>query len=61
TGGTARWASGLSSNSFLRSSSRIEYSAERLEEIEPAIAVMAAKEGLTAHGQSVQIRCGKKV
>ncbi len=56
TGGTARWASGLSSNSFLRSSSRIEYSAERLREIEGAIAVMADKEGLAAHRRSVQIR-----
>ncbi len=33
TGGTARWASGLSSNSFLRSSSVIEYSREALANI----------------------------
>lgn len=56
TGGTARWAAGLSANSFLRSGSVIEYSAERLEEIAGDIAMLADKEGLTAHKNSVEIR-----
>lgn len=56
TGGTARWASGLSSNHFLRSSSVIEYSAEALRTIAPDIVALAEKEGLTAHKQSVVIR-----
>ncbi|MBX3423267.1 MAG: histidinol dehydrogenase [Pirellulaceae bacterium] len=56
TGGTARWAAGLSSNSFLRSSSVIEYSREALANIADEIAVLADKEGLTAHRESVAIR-----
>jgi histidinol dehydrogenase len=56
TGGTARWAAGLSSNSFLRSSSVIEYSRTALTEIAPEIAVLAEKEGLSAHRSSVSVR-----
>ena len=56
TGGTARWASGLSSNHFLRSSSVIEYDAEALRAIAPDVVALADKEGLTAHKQSVLIR-----
>lgn len=56
TGGTARWASGLSCNSFLRSSSVIEYSQEALAEIAREVALVAEKEGLTAHRESVMVR-----
>jgi histidinol dehydrogenase len=56
TGGTARWAAGLSSNSFLRSSSLIEYSQQALANIAPQISILADKEGLTAHRESVLIR-----
>ena len=56
TGGTARWASGLSANSFLRSSSVIEYTQAALANIAPEIRLLADQEGLTAHGQSVAIR-----
>jgi histidinol dehydrogenase len=56
TGGTARWASGLSSNHFLRSSSLIEFDQQALREIAPHVAVLADKEGLTAHKQSVLMR-----
>lgn len=56
TGGTARWASGLSSNHFLRSSSVIDFSADALREVAPAIRQIADKEGLTAHRESVDIR-----
>ncbi len=56
TGGTARWASGLSSNHFLRSSSVIEYDQPALRDIAQHIALMADKEGLTAHKNSVLIR-----
>ena len=55
TGGTARWAAGLSSTSFLRSNSVIEYRAA-LGEIAGEIAILADKEGLTAHRESVAIR-----
>ena len=56
TGGTARWASGLSSNHFLRSSSVIEFNHDALQEIASDIALLADKEGLTAHRNSVIMR-----
>jgi histidinol dehydrogenase len=56
TGGTARWASGLSANQFLRSSSVIEYSAEALKTVSADVMRMAEVEGLTAHRASVEIR-----
>jgi len=56
TGGTARFASGLSANHFLRSSSVIEYSAEGLQAIAADVMTMAEVEGLTAHRASVAIR-----
>jgi len=59
TGGTARFSSGLSSNSFLRSSSMIEYSQSALQEISSHIALLADKEGLTGHRASVDIRLGE--
>ena len=56
TGGTARFASGLSANHFLRSSSIIEYSADALRSNALDVMRMAAVEGLTAHLASVEIR-----
>ncbi len=56
TGGTARWASGLSSNHFLRSSSVIEFDQAALSSISSDIAALADKEGLTAHRESVHLR-----
>jgi histidinol dehydrogenase len=56
TGGTARWASGLSANHFLRSSSVIQYSAEALRDITNDVKAMAEIEGLTAHRASVEVR-----
>ncbi|MFN7737990.1 MAG: histidinol dehydrogenase [Pirellula sp.] len=53
TGATARWASGLSSNHFLRSYSEVEFSRDALKEIEPHITELANREGLTAHRESV--------
>ena len=56
TGGTARWASGLSSNDFLRSGSVIRFSQQALQNIAPDVQCMADKEGLTAHRASIDIR-----
>lgn len=56
TGGTARWASGLSSNHFLRSSSVVEYDQAALQGIAGEVAILADKEGLTAHKRSVLLR-----
>ena len=55
TGGTARWASGLSANQFLRSSSVIEYSAEGLRAIAADVERMAEVEGLTGHRASTNL------
>jgi histidinol dehydrogenase len=56
TGGTARWASGLSANHFLRSSSVIQYDEQALKNIAADIEYLAQVEGLTAHEQSVAMR-----
>lgn len=60
TSGTARWASGLSANSFLRSHSIIEYSQDALTEEAQTVQHMAAIEGLTAHRASIQIRFAQR-
>ncbi len=57
TGSTARWASGLSCNHFLRSSSLIQFDAHSLSAIAPDVLTLAEKEGLSAHANSVQLRC----
>lgn len=56
TSGTARWASGLSSNDFLRSSSVLEFSRDGMLDVAVDVQRMADKEGLTAHRASVDIR-----
>jgi len=56
TGGTARWAAGLTANSFLRGGSVIQYSEAALKNIAPHIQRLADKEGLTAHRASVDVR-----
>lgn len=56
TAGTARWASGLCSNDFLRSSSVLEFTRSAMLEVAGDVQRMADKEGLTAHRASVDIR-----
>ena len=56
TGGTARWASGLSSNDFLKRTSLIWVDRDGLEALAPDIRRLADKEGLSAHRYSVDIR-----
>jgi histidinol dehydrogenase len=56
TGGTARWAAGLSANSFLRGGSVIEFDRGALADLQASIDVLADCEGLSAHRQSVDIR-----
>ena len=60
TGATARFASGLSSNDFLRSGSVIQFNQEGLESVADDILLMASKEGLTGHARSVSIRIQKE-
>ncbi len=56
TGGTARWASGLSANDFLKRTSVIELDRAGLAALAPDIRLLADKEGLSAHRLSVDIR-----
>jgi histidinol dehydrogenase len=56
TGGTARFASGLSANDFLRRSSVVRFSRAGLEQAASDVRLMAEKEGLTAHAFSVDVR-----
>jgi len=56
TGGTARWASGLTANDFLRTMSVMEYDAAALAADAADIQRMAETEGLTAHAESVRKR-----
>ena len=58
TGGTARFAEGLSANSFLRGGSVIKLSQKDLADIAADIATLANVEGLTAHRRSVEARTG---
>lgn len=58
TSGTARWASGLSANDFLKRSSLISVTREGLARLAPDIRRLAEVEGLTAHRDSVDIRLG---
>lgn len=58
TGGTARFAAGLSANEFLRGGSVIRLSRRDLESLAADIAMLADTEGLTAHRRSVEARLG---
>lgn len=56
TSGTARFASGLSANDFLRAGSILHFSKEGMMDLAGDVQVLATKEGLTAHRASVEIR-----
>ena len=56
TGGTTRFASGLSANDFLRRSSVLSFTRHGLEQMAGDLRVLAEKEGLTAHAASVEVR-----
>jgi histidinol dehydrogenase len=56
TGATARFASGLSANDFLRSHSVIQFNQEGLNELADDAIRMAEREGLMAHAASIALR-----
>ena len=56
TGGTARWASGLSANDFLRRSSVLSFTRAGLARMADDVRRLARHEGLTAHAASVDVR-----
>jgi len=59
TSGTARFASGLSANDFLRANSVLHFSKEGMMRLAGDVQVLATKEGLTAHRESVTKRMTK--
>ncbi|MDR2706118.1 MAG: histidinol dehydrogenase [Planctomycetaceae bacterium] len=56
TSGTARFASGLTCNDFLRANSILSFNRNGLARLTPDIEILATKEGLTAHRESALIR-----
>ena len=56
TGGTARFASALSTEDFMKRLSVIRYTARGLAEAWPHLAELARVEGLAAHGAAAQVR-----
>ena len=56
TGGTARFASGISAVTFLRPQQVVSYDAEALRSVAPHIRAMSDAEHLPAHGDAVDAR-----
>ena len=56
TGGTARFSAGLSTQSFLKRMSFVEYSQEALEKAAPLVTAFAHAEDLPAHAAAVNVR-----
>jgi histidinol dehydrogenase len=56
TGGTARFASGLTARDFFRSNSVLSITRDGLASLADDVATLAEKEGLTAHRASVDMR-----
>jgi histidinol dehydrogenase len=60
TGGTARFFSPLSTDSFMKKSSLIFYTKEGLDKVGEAVIQIADVEGLEAHGNTIRVRMTKK-
>jgi histidinol dehydrogenase len=60
TGGTARFFSPLSTDSFMKKSSLIFYTKEGLDKVGEAVMQIADVEGLDAHGNTIRVRMAKK-
>lgn len=56
TSGSARYASALSVETFIKSSSLIQYSSQALQKVASAIDILATAEGLPSHADSVRLR-----
>jgi histidinol dehydrogenase len=56
TGGTARFASGLCANDFLRRTSVIRFTRAGLADVSDDVCLLAETEGLTGHAKSVEVR-----
>ncbi len=60
TGGTARFFSPLSTDSFMKKSSLIFYTREGLDRVGEAVMQIADVEGLEAHGNTIRVRMARK-
>jgi histidinol dehydrogenase len=58
TSGSARYASPLSVETFMKHSSLIQYSATALQQVATAVDTLATAEGLPSHADSVRLRTG---
>jgi len=58
TGGTPRFASGLSANDFLKRTSVLSFTRKGLERLADDVRLLAAREGLPGHAASVEVRLG---
>jgi histidinol dehydrogenase len=56
TGGTARFSAGLSTQSFLKRMSLVQYSPQALAEVAPHVTALGSSEDLLAHVEAVQVR-----
>lgn len=56
TGGTARFSAGLSTQSFLKRMSLVQYSPEALAAVAPHVTALGGAEDLAAHVEAVQVR-----
>lgn len=56
TSGAARYASALSVETFMKSSSLIEYTPASLQRVARSVDVLATAEGLASHAESVRLR-----
>ena len=56
TGGTARFSAGLSTQSFLKRMSLVQYSPEALADVAPHVTALGGSEDLVAHVEAVQVR-----
>ncbi len=61
TGGTARWASPLGVYDFVKRTSLLGYSRERLEAHGADVIRLAEAEGLTGHADAIRVRLGQPV
>ena len=60
TSGAARYASALSTETFMKHSSLIQYSSSALNQVAGAIARLTEAEGLPSHGASIEVRTQPK-
>ena len=56
TSGTARFAAGLSTHTFLKPVNVVEYSADALEGVADTVITLADAERLPAHGEAIRAR-----